>query len=829
MAAGALGSLVVTLGLDAAQFTAGLTKSEFDAKKWRDQVSQYAEDLGVKIGAGAAIAGAALFALTKSAIDSADAMSKLASASGTTTEELSALSFAADLSGVNSQQLGETLSKLAKAINDTSKGTGAQVEAFKALGISVTDSNGNLKSTVSVLTEIADRFAGYEDSIEKTVLAQALFGETGARLIPLLNNGAEGLKAIADEAEAFGLIVKTDTSKAAEQFNDTLTKLGAAARGFGNQAAEALLPTLQAVADELLNTAKSAGTADSAIAGLKLVFETLSALAVNTKFVLESTGREIGAILAQLSLVYDLLRTPPSEFLAKARSNWRQFNAISEAAKADADLARKQVDEATARILNPQLRNQAPAVAQPPRPRAPRLPTATTGGAGASAATAAANEAEQLARKQLEGQLKAVREFATDQRDAISFATQFARSAYEEGTTALRDQLAIQTALRQESLRVTVRAFDEELAALESYRSKVTKPTERADLEARITDVVVKRQQAVTRAAQQGVIDAQAEARALADLERRYQDLRISVLQLSGDERGAAAITIQRQVEEARRLLTQAGRDPAEAERFGVLLTQTADLRNLQQDYNRLLDQQRLAEENILLTAQESGATELETLAAVRDSRQQAITQMADMVRQAQELAAALGTPEAQRFAEQLALNFRKATNEIDPLLQRVKDVSKEMGDSIARSFENAIVSGGSLKDMLGGIAQDILRITTQQLITKPLANFLTGAIGSSLGGIFGGGKALGGPVAAGGLYRVAENRPEMLTVNGESFLMMGNQRGNINPNPSMARGGQAMNANITVNMPQGTTVETANQAGVVIARRLRAATLRNQ
>jgi SLT domain-containing protein len=131
---------------------------------------------------------------------------------------------------------------------------------------------------------------------------------------------------------------------------------------------------------------------------------------------------------------------------------------------------------------------------------------------------------------------------------------------------------------------------------------------------------------------------------------------------------------------------------------------------------------------------------------------------------------------------------------------------------------------------MLGGIAQDILRITTQQLVTKPLAGFLTNAIGSFLGPSFGGGKALGGPVAAGGLYRVAENRPEMLNVNGESYLLMGNQRGNIDPNPQPARSnGQVLNATINVNMPANTSAATANQAGLLVARRLRAASTRNQ
>jgi hypothetical protein len=821
MAAGALGSLVVTLGLDAAQFTAGLTKSEFEAKKWRDSLVGVAKEAGILVAAGAATAATAIVALTKSAIDSADQLNKLSQSTGIATEDLSALAFAAELSDVNTQDLASAMGKLSKSINEASTGVGDQAEAFKALGISVRDSSGNLRGADSVLLDIAERFSGYADGVEKVVLAQAIFGKSGAALIPLLNQGAEGFAKAREEAERLGLIVSGPTAAAAEEFNDTLTKIGAGARGVGLRIAEALLPTLQVLADELLNTSKSSGAAETALGGLRTVFETLAVLGINVKFVLEATGREIGAILAQLSLVGDVLTTPPTQIIEKAKQNWRQFRAISEAVKEDAARARKEVDAASAAILS-----RAPREAPAPtaagnrnRPNAPRLP-------GASAIS----DAEQLARKALDAQIKGIRDFATEQRDAIAFANQFARGAYEDGTQSLREQFAIQAGLRQEALRTTVQALDQEIAALEAYRRKLTKPTERADADAKIAEAVGKRQQAVTKAAQQGVLDAQAEAKAIADLDARYKDLQITIRQLSGDEAGAAQLAIERQVEAARKLLTQAGRDPAEADRFGQLLTQTNELRNLQQDYNRLLDQQRIAEENILLTAQESGATELETMGAVRQSRQAALEQMALMVQKAQELALALGTPEAQQFADALALGFRKATAEVDPLLTRVKEVAKEMGDSIARSFENAIVNGGSLRDLLGGIAQDILRITTQQLVTKPLAGFLTNAIGSFLGPSFGGGKALGGPVAAGGLYRVAENRPEMLNVNGESYLLMGNQRGNIDPNPQPARSnGQVLNATINVNMPANTSAATANQAGLLVARRLRAASTRNQ
>ena len=51
------------------------------------------------------------------------------------------------------------------------------------------------------------------------------------------------------------------------------------------------------------------------------------------------------------------------------------------------------------------------------------------------------------------------------------------------------------------------------------------------------------------------------------------------------------------------------------------------------------------------------------------------------------------------------------------------------------------------------------------------------------------GGKAVGGNVFAGGLYKVNEHGTEMLTVGGDDYLMMGNQSGKITPNNKLKAG----------------------------------------
>ena len=87
--------------------------------------------------------------------------------------------------------------------------------------------------------------------------------------------------------------------------------------------------------------------------------------------------------------------------------------------------------------------------------------------------------------------------------------------------------------------------------------------------------------------------------------------------------------------------------------------------------------------------------------------------------------------------------------------LQRISGYAGEM---IAHGFEDAILSGQKLSEVVRGLAQDLLRMVFNQTITAPLAGMISGGIASA----FGGARAAGGPVSTGSSYMVGENGPEL-------------------------------------------------------------------
>lgn len=207
---------------------------------------------GLAVGAGAAIG---LGVAVKSAVNEMDNLSKTAQKVGITTEALSALQYAAELADVDIGQLQAGMTRLVKTQAEVAKGSEQQAALFRALGVEVLNADGTLRNAGDVMADIATEFANMEDGAEKTALAVQIFGRAGADLIPLLNGGAQGFRDAAREAEAFGLIVSTEAGRAAEEFNDNITRMGNAMQGAGIQLATELLPVMNELSDRVVDMA----------------------------------------------------------------------------------------------------------------------------------------------------------------------------------------------------------------------------------------------------------------------------------------------------------------------------------------------------------------------------------------------------------------------------------------------------------------------------------------------------------------------------------------------------------------------------------------------
>lgn len=300
MATGAtIGALRVVLGADTAAFEDGLKGAQSRMADFGATIAKSAAAMGVAVAAAATALGFAI----KGAIDEADKLGKMAQSVGIPVEELSRLKHAADLSDVSLETLGKSVGRLSKAMSEIAGGgTGPAADAFRALGIQVQNTDGTLRASSEVITDIAARFGRMQDGAGKTALAMAIFGKAGADMIPLLNEGADGLRKMMNEADELGIVISGKTSSAAQEFNDNLTRLGKTKDAIILAIAGPMLSSLTALSAHFVQVAKDAKLFQTVGEGMTAFMPTVIEMALKLGLGFARLGAEIAAVVQAIQL-----------------------------------------------------------------------------------------------------------------------------------------------------------------------------------------------------------------------------------------------------------------------------------------------------------------------------------------------------------------------------------------------------------------------------------------------------------------------------------------------------------------------------------------------
>ncbi|ORX22388.1 hypothetical protein BVF91_12000 [Thermoanaerobacterium sp. PSU-2] len=245
------------------------------ASKFDGVLSKLGDGLG-KIGAtigkaaiagiaavGTAAVGAAtgVWKMATSAADYADEIQKASDVTGLTAERVQELRYAGDNLGVSFDTIAGAQAKLTKSMAAAKDGTGAQAAAFKALGISVTDSNGQLRDSKIVFSEALNALNGISNETERDALAMQIFGKSAMELNPLIKAGGDELNRLTQEAEKNGAVLSGEQISALDAFGDSISALKMSLQGLGGNIASAVLPALQSLVNNVQNVTAAVGQA----------------------------------------------------------------------------------------------------------------------------------------------------------------------------------------------------------------------------------------------------------------------------------------------------------------------------------------------------------------------------------------------------------------------------------------------------------------------------------------------------------------------------------------------------------------------------------------
>lgn len=293
------GVLRVILGGDTSELNSALKEASANIGKHASDIARTAAAIGAAITAAYAVVAVGV----KDTLKSMDEINKSSQKMGVPVEQLSALKLAADLSDVSMEALSKGVGKLSKTMVEAAgQPTSEAANAFRALGVSVTDSNGKLRPVIDVTKDVATKFEDLKDGAGKTAASMAIFGKSGAELIPLLNAGGAGIADMMQKAQALGITFDKDTAAAAEKFRDTLTTLGAAKDGLIVKLTAYLLPALQQFADRMLAGATNATKQEEKLSILKTSFDLVARavllVADNFKIFMQIGAVLVGAQIA---------------------------------------------------------------------------------------------------------------------------------------------------------------------------------------------------------------------------------------------------------------------------------------------------------------------------------------------------------------------------------------------------------------------------------------------------------------------------------------------------------------------------------------------------
>lgn len=199
----------------------------------------------------AAIAGVGL-----RAVEFGDNLAKAATKAGIAGREMSTLAYAAKLADVPLEALSTSLKKMQIGLSEARTGGKDQIETLHALGLEFKDLQ-TLKPDQQ-FEVLADRISKLKDPADRTRAAVALFGKAGSDLLPMFEQGAEGIQKARIEAEKLGLSFNDEQLAKISKLDDSVKRMSASWEHFATVIAAKVAPNVTWLMDHMSGVPRTA-------------------------------------------------------------------------------------------------------------------------------------------------------------------------------------------------------------------------------------------------------------------------------------------------------------------------------------------------------------------------------------------------------------------------------------------------------------------------------------------------------------------------------------------------------------------------------------------
>jgi len=210
----------------AGQLDKNFKKMEKDANSTSKKVARSMKHMGksmAAVGAAAAVAVTGVVMLSQKFADLTNELVDASTKTGIAVETLAGLRLAAEGSGLGFANLEGGLIKFQGSILEASRGSKNLVDTFDRLGVSVKDSNGELRDADGVFNDTVKALGSMENMTERNALAMQIFGRQAGPA--LIQSGAlENLESMTDLATEFGIAIDEGGIQSMAQFQRSMAE-----------------------------------------------------------------------------------------------------------------------------------------------------------------------------------------------------------------------------------------------------------------------------------------------------------------------------------------------------------------------------------------------------------------------------------------------------------------------------------------------------------------------------------------------------------------------------------------------------------------------------
>lgn len=685
-----------------------------------------------------ALAGIATIGGIKSVIDDLDKLNTVSERSGIGAEALSGLAFAAKQSGTDLDVLAKGVNKLSIAMSELSTGGNDKLKnLFDQLGLG--DLAKGAATGEQALIRLAEVFPRLSEIDQARVAAEAFGEKIGSQLVPALALGRKELEGLIKEGKEL-FPVTNNLAKAADDFNDAMSKVGLVLKATLLPALEAILPLLTGLAEGLANGKR---------AGLGF-FESLEFLFRGTPS--NGYGDQIKSLTKQIEAAEKAAKSAQTSFLG-IKTGPADATDIETLKKRREFFKAQQRDDALA--LGKGIQSNEGRVSVPGQIKLKPLPEKTTKG-----------PRDTSAEKLLIQQLKDFEHTIEEERALASTRNEFLDRYYQQGLIALSDYTLGRKNILSESVRNETAAINSEIALLEKSKSG-QKGGDKIQTQTKINELIEKRTKLESESSVESIklfLDGQRDA---AEYARSIADINVQLLEMQGNLGEAAKIrfgqqnagirtTLATEVTAAQKRVDTTPDGPARDVAINDLkqaqsaqqkldaleknAIAQANVNRLEEVSARIRQDAAEAEERAYLAAQSGATTEIESLQAINAIRKQEVESLTGIAGLYDAIAKASDDKRITQGAKAMRLEIDKLAASADLLRDKFQGVFT----SAFSSFFDKLTSGTvSLKDAFKSLVSDftsqIAKLAQQNIIDQLFST--KGAAGGApgfLAGLFG-------------------------------------------------------------------------------------------